>query len=911
MAILKLRCLAALIVSLFLLVSCGGGSSGSNTGLTDDPSIPVAPTPPTIASPEISSIQIVDSTSQAVVQQVTSNSTVDLENLPGNFNFIAVPIDETAVESVAFLMEGCASIERTEIFSPYSLQDESIGLSSLPEGDCSITATPYSEDNLAGEEGPDFVVSFQVIDSNSSPGNSPPAIQIVGPTTVNVAYGGTYNELGWTASDAEDGDLTSAVEIQGNNINTLIAGAYLITYLVADSAGASASVQRTVIVEDSTAPEITLIGGDVIFVEINESFTDPGATAFDQEDGDLSANIDIISNVDTSSLGNYEVLYSVTDSDGQTEEAAREVVVITSSASGDISASIAVTTRMNGVSPEIVQFDASGSTCSDCVDIFGQGTDEAVAWSELAYAFDFDDSDSGNFDTTGNSRNTQTGSSPLAAHTFHCYGESDPNWDATDERCEFNVGVRVQAKDGDFSDTFVRVNIQPLYGRGGFFQDNSIYCVSSSADYTWCPHNDSARHVTNTPSPNQYGGRLYIFDNDGGIYDEFCPDAEQKNAVAIAYGPNIDPTISEGSRPYVREVTLGSRLNSSECLTTQTTSTVAALEDDLPRRNSSGDIVDGWGFGQKVVGLATGSTRNGMSTNFTHFVDIFQNQYSSTLEDGEFNIATAGNFCIPQNNNGATVQCSDLPYQSMMMISDSTIIGSCEGNPPVTLYSSFGAGVVQNVFLGVDTGCADQHIIRLNGSYQTIFSNVYLRGNAGIPVSGSTARGSGLTQRPTTSSAGAGGLHDQDKDPTDLTGSSFMRTGVATTEYWNKYNVFLDSIFNDPVQHPSAQNGFPLGFGGWYSTAYGNEFQNITSGDVGLQDMKIFGRFITIRNTTFSTANYGNLQEETWYTGTEADCTTDSYHCNADIHVEGSPSGANVFSQNASPLSVPDSGWRP
>lgn len=913
MATLKLRHLSGLIVPLFFLTSCGsGGSTPSDEPVTITPPV----VPPTVGTPEISSIEIVNATNQNTIQQVSQNSTIDVALLPDSFNFVAVPQDETAVESVEFVMDGCTSIERTEIFPPYSLQDESIGLSTLPEGECSITATPYSEDNLAGEAGPDFTVSFEVVDNSGGSSNSIPTIELIGSATVSVPFGGTYNELGWLANDAEDGDLTSTVQVQGDNINTLIAGTFLITYLVTDSAGASASIQRSVIVESSTGPQITLIGPDVFFIELNDSFTDPGATAFDQEDGNISANISINSNVNTSALGTYEVVYTVSDSDNQTVQATREVVVTNnSSSSGDISADIVVTTRMNGVSPEIVQFDAMSSTCSGCTDVFGQGTNEAIAWSELAYAFDFDDSDSGNFSTTGNSRNTQAGSSPIAAHTFHCYGESDPNWDATDERCEFNVGVRVQAKDSDFSDAFVRVNVQQLYGVGGYYQDADIYCVSSTGDYSWCPHNASARHVTDTPNANQYDGRLYIFDNDGGTYDDFCPDAEQKNAVAIAYGPNIDPTIPRGSRPYIREVMLGSRVGNATCVHTQTTSTVASLADDMPARNSNGDLINGWGFGQKVVGLATGATRNGMTTNFTHFVDISQDQYNDSSEDGEFDLSSSGSFCIPQNNTGATIQCSDMPYQSMMMIADSVIVGNCNGTPPQTVFSSFGVGAVQNVFLGVDTGCADQHVMRLNGSYKTIFSNVYLRGNAGIPVPSrnSTSRGSGVTQRPVNSAGGTGtgGLHDQNKDPTDLTGNDHRRSGFASGDFWNRYNVFIDSVFNDPIQHPSAQNGFPLGFGGWYSAAYGNVFQNITSGDSGLQDMRIYGRFITVRNTTYSTANSGNIQEETWYTGTQADCSADSYHCTNDIHVEGSPNGATVFRENAAPLSVPNANWRP
>ena len=698
----------------------------------------------------------------------------------------------------------------------------------------------------------------------------------------------------------------------------LVAGSDSIVKSASSNYGSASYTQTATVLAEAgggnTAPVITITGAQTVYVTEGTSYVDAGATATDSEDGDLTGSIVTTSNVNINTIGNYTVTYDVTDSGSLSDQATRDVVVIDAGASnGDINSDIQVTTRrLTGVSPEVVSFDASASTCSDCISIFGIQTTESIAWGELAYAFDFDDSDSGSFATTGNSRNTQTGSSPLAAHTFHCYGETDPNWDATDEICRFDVGVRVQSKDGDFDDAYVTVDIAPLVGVGGAYDPSDVTCVSAFSNFSDClAYVPGAATATDFPNANAFGSRLYIVANDDATYADACPDAEQKNAVVIAYGPNLNPSFAEGNRPYVGTIMAGSRVGeTTNCFHTQTTSTVVTLQSSFPSRDANGDINNGWGFGQKFVGLETGRTRNGMSTQFTHFIDLEQDQYSGS-STGEFNLATAGNFCIPQNNNGATVQCSDLPYQSMMMVADSVLIGNCDGTPAVEVMSSFAAGVVENAFIGVDIGCADQHIIRINGSYKTIVSNMYLRGNAGIPVTGSTARGSGITQRPIASSGGegTGGNHNQFADPTVFTGTAFMRTGVEGTEYWNKYNVFIDSIFNDPVQHASAQNGFPLGFGGWYSLAYGNTFNAITSGDIGLQDMRIFGRFVTVRNTTYS-GNSANMSEETWYTGTEADCSADSYHCRSDIHLEGTPSGS-LFTNNTPLLSVPNANWRP
>lgn len=82
---------------------------------------------------------------------------------------------------------------------------------------------------------------------------------------------------------------------------------------------------------DGTAPEgfpvITLIGANPMTVNINTTFTDPGATGEDTEDGSLTVNADC-SDVDTSTTGSYTCTYSATDSDDNTTTKDRTVDVV-------------------------------------------------------------------------------------------------------------------------------------------------------------------------------------------------------------------------------------------------------------------------------------------------------------------------------------------------------------------------------------------------------------------------------------------------------------------------------------------------------------------------------------------------------------------------------------------------------
>ena len=55
---------------------------------------------------------------------------------------------------------------------------------------------------------------------------------------------------------------------------------------------------------------------------------DPGATAIDNEDGDLSSQIQVTGQVDTNNPGSYELNYSVSDLAGNTSVSIARVVVV-------------------------------------------------------------------------------------------------------------------------------------------------------------------------------------------------------------------------------------------------------------------------------------------------------------------------------------------------------------------------------------------------------------------------------------------------------------------------------------------------------------------------------------------------------------------------------------------------------
>jgi len=80
--------------------------------------------------------------------------------------------------------------------------------------------------------------------------------------------------------------------------------------------------------KDTTPPVIKLNGQEVVTVVQNEKFNDPGATAIDNKDGNITSKIIVKGKVDTSKVGVYTLTYEVTDSSGNKATKTRTVKVI-------------------------------------------------------------------------------------------------------------------------------------------------------------------------------------------------------------------------------------------------------------------------------------------------------------------------------------------------------------------------------------------------------------------------------------------------------------------------------------------------------------------------------------------------------------------------------------------------------
>lgn len=171
----------------------------------------------------------------------------------------------------------------------------------------------------------------------TNPSNHPPQLTLLGHNPDTTVAGVAYAEAGAVATDAEDGAISiNDIYVAYGSFNDTIpsVGTYTARYYVRDSKGLIDSAHRTIVViaANSTnhAPQITLMGDLVDTIPPAIAYTDPGATATDVEDGNLSDSIYVVYgtfNYASPVIGTYKLYYIVMDQGGLVDTTARTVVV--------------------------------------------------------------------------------------------------------------------------------------------------------------------------------------------------------------------------------------------------------------------------------------------------------------------------------------------------------------------------------------------------------------------------------------------------------------------------------------------------------------------------------------------------------------------------------------------------------
>ena len=162
------------------------------------------------------------------------------------------------------------------------------------------------------------IVLADTISSETStpPDSVSPVITVLGDNPATVELGDVYTDAGATADTGET-VVTSGV------VDTNTVGAYTLTYTATDAAGNTGTATRTVNVVDTTSPDIIINGVNPVTIELGSVYEDAGATVTDLDSFTLTTDSD----VDTSAIGTYSVIYTATDASGNSASETRTVFV--------------------------------------------------------------------------------------------------------------------------------------------------------------------------------------------------------------------------------------------------------------------------------------------------------------------------------------------------------------------------------------------------------------------------------------------------------------------------------------------------------------------------------------------------------------------------------------------------------
>ncbi|HPO17100.1 MAG TPA: DUF5011 domain-containing protein, partial [Candidatus Hydrogenedentes bacterium] len=258
-------------------------------------------------------VTVQDTTAPVISLNGADPDAVECGNVYADPGAVTLPDCDTAI------VVNSNSINVVDIFTP---------------GDYVVT---YTAQDAAGNEAAAVMRTVQVQDT------APPVIALIGANPLTLECSSAYADPGATVTDICDASVT----VNNNSaavVDMSTPGDYTVTYSAQDDSGNSAApVTRTVSVQDTTPPVITLVGANPLTLECGSVYGDPGAIAADACDLSITVNNNGATMVDMSASGDYTVTYSAQDDSGnsaapvtrtvQVQDTLNPVVTLTGNAS--------------------------------------------------------------------------------------------------------------------------------------------------------------------------------------------------------------------------------------------------------------------------------------------------------------------------------------------------------------------------------------------------------------------------------------------------------------------------------------------------------------------------------------------------------------------------------------------------
>lgn len=120
----------------------------------------------------------------------------------------------------------------------------------------------------------------------------------------------------------DEGAFPEASNISGT-VDTTQAGTYIVKYTYGEQ-----TAERTVHVIDDGQIIMNLNGSRATYVKCGQSYIESGCHAIDQDEGNITEGVEISGEVDTDTVGDYEIIYTAVNSEGVKCSRARIVHVV-------------------------------------------------------------------------------------------------------------------------------------------------------------------------------------------------------------------------------------------------------------------------------------------------------------------------------------------------------------------------------------------------------------------------------------------------------------------------------------------------------------------------------------------------------------------------------------------------------
>lgn len=156
-------------------------------------------------------------------------------------------------------------------------------------------------------------------------GDNSLVFELMGPYEIILELNEDYYEYGIKVTRNGE-DISNFVNINIDSLDTSKVGEYKVKYelLVDDKIE---YIYRIVKVREYVKPEIKVVGDEILYLNLYDTYVEMGYEVSDNYDTDMNSRVVITSNLVVDKIGEYKIEYKATDSSGNEAIVVRKIIV--------------------------------------------------------------------------------------------------------------------------------------------------------------------------------------------------------------------------------------------------------------------------------------------------------------------------------------------------------------------------------------------------------------------------------------------------------------------------------------------------------------------------------------------------------------------------------------------------------